>query len=124
MGVGKGKEEVEGGGGQESTEEGLSGSDSAESTPSRIMIFELRFSGTKSGTSLITRGQMSSLLAVSSVAGGVASPPHPTLSCSPFFLQVFFLRISLKVIKSVARLSQPPLCGPVVLLRSVTDPRE
>lgn len=34
--------------------------------------FELRFSGTESGTSLITRGQMSSLLAVSLVAGGGA----------------------------------------------------
>lgn len=34
--------------------------------------FELRFSGTESGTSLITRGQMSSLFAVSLVAGGAA----------------------------------------------------
>lgn len=47
--------------------------------------FELRFSGTESGTSLITRGQMSSLLAVSLVAGGAAFSPSLTLS---LFLQV------------------------------------
>lgn len=48
--------------------------------------FELRFSGTESGTSLITRGQMSSLLAVSLVAGGAAFSPS---------LAVFFLSPSL-----------------------------
>lgn len=64
---------------------------------------ELRFIGTESGTSLITKGQMSSLLAVSLVAGGAAffffsvspSPVPPSVSSSPslsltlFFPQVF-----------------------------------
>ncbi len=53
--------------------------------------FELRFSGTKSGTSLITRGQMSSLLAVSLVAGGAAF--SPSLALSPSLC--FFLSLSL-----------------------------
>lgn len=51
---------------------------------------ELRFIGTESGTSLITKGQMSSLLAVSLVAGGAAfffpvppSPIPPCVSSSP-----------------------------------------
>lgn len=55
--------------------------------------FELRFSGTESGTSLITRGQMSSLLAVSLVAGGAASFPSlargPSL-CFPLSPLPFF----------------------------------
>lgn len=53
--------------------------------------FELRFSGTESGTSLITRGQMSSLLAVSLVAGGAAF--FPSLALGPslcFFLPLPF----------------------------------
>lgn len=55
--------------------------------------FELRFSGAESGTSLITRGQMSSLLAVSLVAGGTASFPSlargPSL-CFPLSPLLFF----------------------------------
>lgn len=47
--------------------------------------FELRFSGAESGTSLITRGQMSSLLAVSLVAGAAASFPSLAHSPSLFF---------------------------------------
>lgn len=52
---------------------------------------ELRFSGTESGTSLIMRGQMSSLLAVSLVAGGGAFSPSVSFSLSltlSLFLQV------------------------------------
>lgn len=55
--------------------------------------FELRFSGTESGTSLITRGQMSSLLAVSLVAGGAAF--FPSLALSPSLC--FFLSLSLSL---------------------------
>lgn len=57
--------------------------------------FELRFSGTESGTSLIMRGQMSSLLAVSLVAGGAAF--FPSLALSPslcFFLSASFCMFS------------------------------
>lgn len=57
--------------------------------------FELRFSGTESGTSLITRGQMSSPLAVSLVAGGAASFPSlargPSL-CFPHSPLLFFCK--------------------------------
>lgn len=58
--------------------------------------FELRFSGTKSGTSLIMRGQMSSLLAVSLVAGGAASSLRLSLSVPPSvsFSLSLFLQVS------------------------------
>lgn len=62
--------------------------------------FELRFSGTESGTSLITRGQMSSLLAVSLVAGGAAFSPSLAFTLSLcFFLSLprtlsLFLQVS------------------------------
>lgn len=55
---------------------------------------ELRFIGTESGTSLITKGQMSSLLAVSLVAGGAAFFFFFCLSFSRPSL-CFFLSISL-----------------------------
>lgn len=49
---------------------------------------ELRFSGTESGTSLITGGQMSSVLTVSSVAAGAAFPP--VLTPAPSLLVLSF----------------------------------
>lgn len=94
--LGRNKEKVGGGWAtRKNISVDLSGSDVAAVNTVENNDFELRFSGTESGTSLITRGQMSSLLAVSLVAGGAASfpslAPGPSL-CFPLSPLPFFCK--------------------------------